>query len=331
MGKKANEKKGKLKETFDRNVMKKAEPIIAQKREQLAKQGRELTPKREEAIIKRTARKMKRTMAFRGFLAALGITSAFGAGMHTQKLLNEANNKGITQTEGAINIDAIEAEKDINIENVDKINSKQVFLDGVHIDLQEQQNQMRQNIEEKIDSLPSKSAVLKYIKSTFLGDYNANNGTQYNKENISIYKEIMCISMIEDKAKNGDDILRNKYDSSERYEEGVYTVEIETENGLEKQQIARNLDNKFVRVYDDDEEVKKYEDNEASRLGEIIAAGTDYAIAIEKEGTSISVKNEYKNRLVDAIANYKNKKIERIINEEGKTDRPDNGDGERVD
>lgn len=331
MGKEANEKKGKLKEIFDRNVMKKAEPIIAQKREKLAKQGRELTPKQEEAIIKRTARKMKRVMAFRGFLAALGITSAFGIGMNTQKLLNETNDKGITQTEETIDIDAVEAEKDINIKNVDKNNSRQVFVNGVHVDLEEQEDEMKKNIEEKIDSLPSKSAVLKYIKSTFLGDYNANNGTQYNDKDISIYKDIYSINMIEDKAKNGDDILRSKYDSTETYEKGVYTVEIETENGLEKQKIARNDDDKCVRVYDDEEVVDQYKENEASILGEVIMAGTDYAISMEQAKTDISVKEEYKNRLVDAIADYKNKKIERIINEEGKTDRPDNGDGERVD
>ncbi len=331
MGKEANEKKGKLKEIFDRNVMEKAKPIIALKREQLAKQGRELTAKQEERIIKRTARKMKRTMTFRGILAALGLTTAFGAGMHTQKLLNETNDKGITQAEDTINIDAVETEKDINIENADKNNSRKVFLDGVHVDLEEQEDEMKKNIEEKIDSLPSKSAVLKYIKSTFLGDYNANNGTQYNDKDISIYKDIYSINMIEDKAKNGDDILRSKYDSTETYEKGLYTVEIQTEKGLEKQKIARNDDNKCVRVYDDEESVDKYTDNEAAILGEVIMAGTDYAISMEQDKTDISVKEEYKNRLVDAIADYKNKKVERIINEEGKTDRTDNNDGERVD
>ena len=331
MGKEANEKKGKLKEIFDRNVMEKAKPIIALKREQLAKQGRELTAKQEERIIKRTARKMKRTMAVRGVLAALGLTTAFGIGMNAQKLLNETNDKGITQAEDTINIDAAKTEKDINIENGDKNNSRKVFIDGVHVDLEKQEDEMKKNIEEKIDSLPSKSAVLKYIKSIFLGDYNANNGTQYNDKDISIYKDIYSINMIEDKAKNGDDILRSKYDSTETYEKGVYTVEIETENGLKKQKIARNDDNKCVRVYDDEEAVDKYTDNEASILGEVIMAGTDYAISMEQDKTDISVKEEYKNRLVNAIADYKNKKIERIINEEGKTDRTDNNDGERVD
>ena len=199
------------------------------------------------------------------------------------------------------------------------------------MDLEEQEDEMKQNIEEKINSLQSESAVVKYIKSIFLGEYNANNGTQYTDKDISIHKNIYCINMIEDKAKNGDDILRSKYDSTETYEKGVYTVEIETENGLEKQKIARNDDNKCVRVYDDDEEVEKYKYNEASKLGKIIATGADYAIAIEKEETSASVKKDYINRLVDAIADYKNKKVERIINEEGKTDRTDNNDGERVD
>lgn len=318
MDRKANEKGNRG--YFMRKAKQKARPIVERRRQQLAKRGIELTREEENKIIEKVAKKIKREVAVRGFFTAMGISLGIGAGATGMKLLNEAQNKGITQTEDAINIDVLEAGKDINInvENKDennKYNVRQIFLNDVRVDLDKQENEIKQNIKEDLEKLSTKEDVLKYIKNFCLDEYNRNNGTQLTEKNIFIHKKIYNISIMEDKANNGDDILRSKYSGSDNYEKGVYTVEIKTEEGSEKQTIARNFDNKCVRVYNDDEEVEKYSENEASMLGDVIASGVDYAISME-EDNSIDVDDTYTDRLVNAISEYKNKKIDRIISGE---------------
>lgn len=305
---------------FIKKARKEARPIVEKKRAKLAKEGKELTRAQENQIIEKVAKKIRKEYAVRGFFAAIGLGAGLTAGILGTKLLNEAQNKGITQTENTINIDAIEAGKDIYIQNEDKdkkYTKREIFLNNNKVDLDAQTKEIKENVSKEIDKLKSKEEVLNYIKDTYAEEYNEINGTEINKKDISISKELFLLAIKKDKAKNGDEILRYKVDS-EGYSKGVYTIQIETENGIETQQIARDSHNQKVRVYDSDEIVEEYKENEASRLANVIMAGTDYAISIEeKENTSQEIRDEYKERLVRAITGNRQRKIDKII--EGKT------------
>ena len=314
MDKKAKEKK--VRQEFMRSTKQAARPIVEKRRAELAKRGKVLSREEENKIIEKVAKKRKREILTRGFFAAIGLSVGVGVGATGTKLLNEAQNKGITQGESTINIDVEKAEKDINVK-ASKESQKQIFYNGVRVDLNEQENEIKQNIKRDLEQLKTQEDVLGYIKNMYLQEYNRSNGTKYTEDDIKLYKDISDVNVYQDKAQNGDEILRSEYGSA-GYEKGVYTIEIQSESGLQKQKIARDEDDKCVRVYTADETVEEYTENEASKLGEVIASGTDYAISMGKDN-AISVDNTYSERLVNDIADYKNKKIERIVNGEYNT------------
>ena len=307
----------KEKKKIDRGYLRKmleqeSRPIIEARREKLAKKGEILTFREESEIRKKVGNKIRRRMAVRGILATLGLSAVFGAGMKTQNLLNEAKNKGITQTEEMITIDAMEVGKDINIKiDSENINARKTFINGVQVG----KDDIKENIKKEIEQLNTRQDVLKYIKNMFI---NENDYKNLKESDIEIHKNQSDIRVYKDKAKNGDDILRCEY-GSERYEKGVYTIDIATEKGLEKQKIARDWNDNSVRIYNSNEVVEGYSENEMSKLGNIIMQGTDYAIAIGEEKNDVTEKNIYKEKLVNAISEYREEKIEKIKNGEHTT------------
>jgi len=283
-----------------------AKEKIRKKEEML---DRKLTREEKENIFEKVRNNIKRQLAVRIAYGFMGLAVGLGGGIVGTKLLNEANNKGITKTESTIEIDTEKTEKDVVINN--KNNEKEVFLNGIKVDLNKQENEIKSNLLEEIDKFETKDDVLDYIKNIYVEKYNQKNGTDITAENITIEKDMFDASLEEDKAANGDTIMRKDFDGT--YEQGIYTVRIETEEGLKLETFARTYSGDFVRVYYSDDKVESYEENTASENGSIIASGTDYAIAIGNKETSKEVKDKYKERLIDACAANKKEKINKII------------------
>ena len=299
---------------FIKKAKQKARPIVERRRAKLAEEGKTLSKAEENKIIEKIAKKMKKQFAVRGFFVALGLSAGIGIGATGTKMLDSAKNKGITQTENTIDIDAAEAEKNINIENNNKYNQREVFVNGVRVD----QDRVKRKVYQQIEDLDTKEKILEYVKNMFVKKYNENNKTQLKAEDINIYKELYGIEVFNDKAENGDNILRQRNNGGQKYENGVYTINIQKGEDLEKQIITRNDDGTSTRIYYQDDKVEKYEENEATELGNIIITGIDYAISKNQENY-VGVDDIYKDRFVNAISQYREQKIEKIIKDEDKT------------
>ena len=256
---------------FIKQARKKARPVVEKRRAKLAERGEKLSREEENKNIERIAKKIKKEVLVRSIIIGITGTIGVGAGATGMKLLNDANNKGITQTQNEINIDAIEAGKDIKITNKDennKYNERGVFINGIKVDLNEQENQIKANASQKLEELKEKNETLEYIKGFIAQEYNEENGTEISTEEITIEKNIYGVALEKDEAKNGDEIFRCK-NSSGKYQKGIYTVTIKTDNGTEKEKISRNWNGQSVRVYDSDVEVEKYEENAVSKMRRI--------------------------------------------------------------
>jgi len=295
---------------FIRKARKKARPIVEKRREKLAREGKVLSREEENRIIENIAKRIKREVAVRSVIAAMGLSAGIGIGVGGTKLLNEASNKGITKTESTIKIDAVEADKDIVIRN--ESNQRDVFINSVKVDLNKQENEIKANLNDEVGQLKTKQDALKYIKDIYAKEYNEEHGTNISSDNISISKDMYDITVKNDKAENGDEIIRSEYDSSDSYSKGVYTITVKTNEGEKEETIARDFNDNCVRVYDADEKVEQYKENTASKLGNIIIDGTDYAISLEENKNS-DIVSEYKQRLVNSIADHKEQKIDEII------------------
>lgn len=291
---------------------KQANEAIREENKKRKKEGKPLLSREEKSeIIEKIAKAKKREVAVRGAILAIG---AF-IGVSGTKLLDAPSNKGITKTESTIEINAIEAEKDIIIENEDKnnkYNERDIFINDIKVDLDKQENEIKDNLNQEINKLETKEEALDYVKDIYAKEYNEKHGTKISSKDISISKNMYMTTLKEDKAKNGDEIMREEYDSSDSYEKGIYTVTIKTAEGEKRETIARDFNDYCVRVYDSDEEVEKYEENTASEIGNIIMNGTDYAISLEAD-TDIDITNQYKKRLVKSITDYKEQKIDEIV------------------
>ena len=192
MDKKAKEKK--VRQEFMRSTKQAARPIVEKRRAELAKRGKVLSREEENKIIEKVAKKRKREILTRGFFAAIGLSVGVGVGATGTKLLNEAQNKGITQGESTINIDVEKAEKDINVK-ASKESQKQIFYNGVRVDLNEQENEIKQNIKRDLEQLKTQEDVLGYIKNMYLQEYNRSNGTKYTEDDIKLYKDISDVNV----------------------------------------------------------------------------------------------------------------------------------------
>ena len=315
---------------FIKAVRKQAKPRIAERRKELAEQGKEMTTEDRNKIIKEEAKRVKKEFRFRAIFASIGLSAGLTAGIVGTKLLNEPQNRGITQTENTINIDAIEAGKDVYIQNEDKDKYKprEIFLNNNKVDLDAQTKEIKENVTDEISELKTKKDVLDYVKDSYAEEYNQINGTQITKKDIAISKELFLVDIKKDRAQNGDEILRYE-PGDEGYSKGLYKIQVKTENGIETQMIARDSSDQKVRVYDSDEEVDQYKENEASRLANIIMAGTDYGIALEeKENNTQDTIDKYKGRFINSITGNRQRKINKII--EGKTQEKSDIDNEII-
>lgn len=289
---------------------KQATEAIRKENKKRKKEGKPLLSREEKSvIIEKIAKAKRKEVAVRGAILAVGVFAGVGG----TKLLNSGD--GITKTEKTIEIDAIQAGKDIVIDNTDesgRYSERDIFIDGIKVDLNKQENEIKANLKEEIGQLETKEDVLNYVKDIYAKEYNEEHGTDISSEDISILKDIYDVTLKKDTAKNGDEIFRKEIESSETYTKGIYVITIETPEGIKSETIARDSKDNCVRVYDYDEEVEKYEENAASKMGDIIMNGTDYGISIEAK-SDYSKIDLYKKRLVNSITDYKEQKIDEIV------------------
>lgn len=289
-------------------------------RKEINKMNGNVTKEQRRKIIRKQQRKVILAMTFTSFLSFLaGGTSVY--------LLNE----GIQNSKKEITIDADDYPEGIKIENVK--NDKQVWLDGINAREYVKYGEikdLKQKINEKINSFNSADELLNYIKSFYLDEYNENAENPITEENITInayYNEDSFIdySLYEDTATNGDKIIRKCYgkDSVPEGKNGISNddfiqVEIVRDDGaIEREMAVYSYENgKYTEVYDYNQEVSSYQDGILTDVGSILRNGIAYYSEVTNEQDpnserAIQQKQEFKESFIDNITTYKESKIEK--------------------
>lgn len=274
------------------------------------KLDRKLTKEERHKIAKSVKRKVARENIVRGVFMAIGIS--IGAGGHA--LLTAGNNEETNKNQ-------------INSEmNLEYKNDRQEFVDGLKVDTvplnidnveELTEEQIRENVEKDINELETPEEVLSYIKDIWANEYNIQNNEEIAREQVKFYKERETVNVFRDIASNGDTILREgKEKSNISTDAGVITAYINKADKITKQKII-NYYGIYQTLYSMDENVEKYEDNFLVDLAPIIDSGIDWSVVIKQEETEYSVKQIYKNRLIDAVTEYESEKANEIEQNNG--------------
>ncbi len=191
------------------------------------------------------------------------------------------------------------------------------FDESLKVDLEkvvEQDEILRENVENEIDSLSNSKEVLQSVKKMYVEKYNSENGTNYKAKDIKFWKQRG--ELVESKAENGDNIVRLSKDKR-IYQHTPTYIEVSVEKGESATLLERGtivLQDKYQNVYDYDENVAM--DKEANELGEVICTGIDYSIALNhKEENSMETMEKYKERFKVAMIEYRESKIDKVIHE----------------
>lgn len=269
-------------------------------------------------IIEEEARKARGKVTV---LALVGFLGIGGAGGYT---LGTNNNKvpGITDGRNAIEINMNEVEKDVEIENVLQQDKHAVFVkklqDAALNEEIEYINALKQEATQEIEQLETPTEVLNYVKQMYVDRYNSINEEQIGIENVNIHKYVTDIVFYEDKAQNGDEILRYCTEKDAR-DNGIsidgdlskISVTVETENGINRENVAYH-DGKFVTLYGKNEEVLADKETISCELGDVLLQGIDRSTSMNEENTSKDVKEIYKERLIQAVVDYRESRGENV-------------------
>lgn len=271
-------------------------------RKQEKEQGRRL--EREEKIQIKNAvfRKMRTRVAVFGTIGLLGLGGLIGAGFKDDDV------KGLPEGQG------------VEIENQDS--ERDIFVNGIKVDVeQEQNNKLKEEIENELAGLESPDEVLDYVKEIYVQEYNQNNGTQISNEDVSFYKQATDVVIYKDNAVNGDEILRycSEYDAIELGipvdgEKPVLKVYIKNEGIIITESVALNeATGEFQNVYRQNEEVKEDKITTLEGVSEVVLTGVNVYISMDEQDTYPQVKDVYKERFVNALTEYKqqNKQMEK--------------------
>lgn len=271
-------------------------------RKQEKEQGRRL--EREEKIQIKNAvfRKMRTRVAVFGTIGLLGLGGLIGAGFKDDEV------KGLPEGQG------------VEIENQDS--EREIFVNGIKVDVeQEQNNLLKEEIENELEGLESPDEVLDYVKEIYVQEYNQNNGTQISNEDVSFYKEASNVVIYNDKAVNGDEILRccSEYDAIKSGipvdgEKPILKVYIKKQGITITESVALNeTTGEFQNVYRQNEEVKEDKATTLEGTAEVVLTGINVYISMDEKDTYPQVKDVYKERFVNALTEYKqlNKQMEK--------------------
>ena len=287
------------------------EEIKSLRKDFIATRGKEI--KREEA---RKARVKATAIAFATTLGVGGV-SGYVLGTHN------SNSPGITDGRSAIEIDMNEVDKDVEIDNVfqqGKEDKHAVFVkelqDAALNETIEENDNLEEDVKQQIEDLKTQTEVLNYVKQMYVEARNSENEEQIGTEDVTLKKYTADLVFYEDKAQNGDEILRYCTEA-EAEEMGIpidgelskISATVKTESGIETENVAYH-DGKFVTLYGKNEEVIENEENTLSELGDVVLQGINRSVSMNEENTSIEVKEEYKKRFIQAVVDYKKSKGE---------------------
>jgi len=277
--------------------------------------GQELNKYDKKLITKREGRKVKKEMRIKllkGFLFGIGASALLTGGVYIghNVLDSNQNEKAIESLEENIQ----DNEQDLLINRFEKEGKafRQELQDSV-----ESSENLRMLAKEEVTPLTTKEKIVNYLKDMCKEDYNQNNETQI-KEVINVIKIHGRIgygdqiTYYEDKAKNGDIILRKTtFDDAKMM--GVYPITepepllkmlYETEQGERKVEYATLYKGQYVTVYDEkkDEEIYEYSDNTLVNMGKVIDAGIELWDSTT-EGNEINTEKQA--GLIEAVTEYK--------------------------
>ena len=284
---------------------------------------------RGKEIRREEARKARVKATAIAFAATLGV-SGYALGTNNIKI------PGITDGKEAIEVNMDEVNKDVEIENVlqeekEDENKHAVFVkelqDAAINENVEEINILEKDVKQEINNLKTPQEVKDYIKEMYLEEYNKENAEKIGKENLELYKSTADIVFYEDKAQNGDEILRYCSENDAR-EMGIpidgdyakISATVTKESGVENDCIAYH-NGKFVPVYSQYEEVLEDQETILAELGDVIFQGINMMSYVNKENLSIKEeehKEEYKNKFIQAIVDFKKSKGE-LSTENNKT------------
>lgn len=289
------------------------EEIKSLRKDFIATRGKEI--KREEA---RKARVKATAIAFATTLGVGGV-SGYALGTHNSKI------PGITDGRSAIEVDMNEVDKDVEIDNVfqqGKEDKHAVFVkelqDAALNEEVEVDENLEKDVEQQIDGLETPTEVVDYVKQMYVEAYNSENEEKIETKDVELHKNTVNIVFYEDKAQNGDEILR--YCTEKEAEEMGISIDgdlcklsarVETENGIETENAAYH-DGKFVTVYGKNEEVLENKETTLSELGDVVLQGINRSVSMNEENTYVEVKEEYKKRFIQAVVDYKKSKGENV-------------------
>lgn len=294
----------------------KAKEKIREINEYNEKNGKPLLTKEQERKVRaKVVKQESKRRKIKALIAALGLTSAISVGEGVA-LLNSGND-GVDKSKHEITIDAGEAEKDIKIKN---IGDRDVFIDGIKVNQEDlgkdQEATLEENVEKEVEKLKTSDEVIKYLKTVYANEYNEEYNTNVNKENVEITKNREGISLVEDKDKNGNDIIRNINENDPEdiktvdIESGVVTAKIydESKNLLSIQQVLNDGKNNYKGIEDS-------KNNVLIKVGKILDKGIDWSTSIDQKDTDDKIRQNYKKQFIDSIVEFKENQIEEIKTE----------------
>lgn len=273
-------------------------------RKQEIEQGRRLEKYEKRQIQNAVFRKMRTRVAVFGTIGLLGLGAFIGAGSKGDEL------KALPEAQG------------IEIDNKQE-SERDIFVNGIKVDVEQQQNnQLKEEIENELEKLESKEEVLEYVKAIYVQEYNQNNGTQISIDDVSFYKQALNVVVYNDKAENGDEILRYCGENEAKEleipidgEKPIISVSVKNEGKTVREQVALNeKTGEFQNVYSQNEEVKEDVNTTLEGIPEVVLTGVNVYISMDEENTYSQVKDLYKERFVDALIEYKqqnNKQMEK--------------------
>lgn len=302
------QKTGILKQIARKKVLKE----ISEKEKRI---GRKLEKREKIAIHKKVIKELRVRGAILGTVGILGIGGAIA--------LNSRNNVP-ELPEGRI-------ETELGEENSKSKRDKYLesLQEGIGTE-DEISAEILDEIEQEIENLKTPEEVLEYTKQIYVDNYNEQNEEKIETSEVKLRKSSSDKVFYKDKAQNGDEILRFCSESEAKKrgigidgDQPIISVEVD---GRLSESVAYYWGD-YVPVYSENEEVQQYEENSLVDLAEVVQAGIDRATSMVQEETAIGVKEEYKERFVNAVAENRQNKQNQIA----KTDTSKNIEKQSID
>lgn len=234
------------------------------------KTGEKITKSQKIVIKNRVKAKYKRAKIRVGILAAMGITAG------TVALLPKGETEPQPQVKSEAKIENAKLQRRAFTEEL-KFNSETVNL----VDLNKEEEQVKEYIEDEINGLRDEQAVLDYMKGFYIDEYNNINDTQYAKEQVELYRsrELGPAWVVRATINNNSDQIVNSA-------------------------FRDNFGNCHTCIVNREREVIQLEDDFMSELAPVLSAGISHRAAMNNEYDTNAEKEEFRDRFIDEMSNY---------------------------